>query len=81
MAKGKFVALRHKTKSYRGKDYDSYVGSIKVGSQEILLSINADGIDPAVIEGEYKGNTTHSIFVNLHKIDPRNKQKGKRNEL
>lgn len=81
MAKGKFVALRHREQTYKGETYESFVGSIKVKGKEILISINAENLEPVVNEGEFKGKQTHTVFANLYEVNPRNKDSRKRNEF
>lgn len=78
--KGALVTLRHKTKRYNGTDYESFTGTLKVGSKNLLLSINADGGLPKVVEGEYKEQETRTIFVNVHEFNP-NQTKKRKNEL
>lgn len=78
--KGATVYLNHQEKTYKGEVYESFVGSLKVGNTEVLISINAENGKPKVFENEFKNKKGYVMYGNAYKIDPRKKDK-KRNEL
>lgn len=79
--KSGFVRLTHKEKTYRGENYESFVGTLQVGNKHFVLSINADGGQPVVKSKEYKGKDYENVFINITEFNPKAVKSGKPNKF
>lgn len=78
--KGASVVMAHNSKEYKGKQYDSYTGVIKIKGKEYLLKTQCEeGSDEITMyEGKEKGNSL--FYINVFELKPQSQRKQK-NEL